>query len=530
MNRFQKLTSAFVLSGVAVGGWMLGSGVVADVQFARAQAQVQTSREELKTAADLSSAFREVGKVVEPSVVRIDVSKTVKSAISRSLPFGDDELFKRMFPDRDGDGEPDLPEGWGDREFDTRGTGSGVIVEVDGSNAYLITNNHVAGDAQEMIITLADGRQIKNGKVVGTDPKTDLAVVKVEAERVIAAKGGDSGTVQKGDWIVAFGSPFGYVGSMTHGIVSALNRQTSANGGEGILGRYGYENFIQVDAPINPGNSGGPLVNLKGEVIGVNTAIASRSGGFQGIGFAIPSNQAKPVYDQLKTGKKVVRGWLGVAIASVNDPRVSKLAEDFGYTKNEGVFVQEVMPDTPSSGKLQKGDVVTAINGKPVKDVQELRNQVAVIQPNTEVALTVFREGKTQDVKLKLGEQPEDLASARSGRGGRGGSGGDPADESPAKGKLGMGLGDATEALAQKFGFEPSTKGAVVIEVDPKSPAAREGIQPGDVITEVGKTAVTNAKEAREALAKADLDKGVRLYVVSREGSRFVFVQADAAK
>jgi serine protease Do len=535
MNRLKKLTSLLILSGVGVGGWMLGNGIVSDVQFARAQAQVQTSREELKTATDLSTAFREVGKVVEPSVVRIDVHKTIKG-VSRSLPFGDDELFKRMFPDRDGDGEPDLPEGWGGgenggREFDQTGTGSGVIMEVDGSTAFVLTNNHVAGGAEEMLITLSDGRQIKNGKVLGTDPKTDLAVVQIDADRLIAAKWGDSGTVAKGDWIVAFGSPFGYVGSMTHGIVSALNRQTSgANGGEGILGRYGYENFIQVDAPINPGNSGGPLVNLKGEVIGVNTAIASRSGGFQGIGFAIPSNQAKPVYEQLKTGKKVVRGWLGVAIASVNDPRVNKLAESFGYDKSEGVFVQEVMDGTPSSGKLQKGDIVTAINGKPVKDVQELRHQVAMIAPNTEVTLSVFRESKVQDVKLKLGEQPEDLASARSGKSGRGGSGEEKADESPARGKLGIGLGDTSEALAEKFGFDASTKGAVVVDVDPKSPAAREGIRPGDVITEVGKTAVKNAKEAREALAKADLGKGVRLYVVSREGSRFVFVQADPAK
>jgi serine protease Do len=532
MNRLKKLTSAFVLSGVAVGGWMVGSGVVADVQFARAQAQVQTSREQLATAQDLSSAFREVGKAVEPSTVRIDVSKTVKG-ISRSLPFGDnDELLKRMFPDRDGDGEPDLPEGFGDREFDQRGTGSGVIMEVNGSTAFILTNNHVAGGAEEMIITLSDGRQIKNGKVVGTDVKTDLAVVKIEAERLIPAKWGDSGTVQKGDWIVAFGSPFGYVGSMTHGIVSALNRQTSANGGGGILGRMGYENFIQVDAPINPGNSGGPLVNLKGEVVGINTAIASRSGGFQGIGFAIPSNQAKYVYSQLKSSGKVTRGWLGVGIASVNDPRIVKLAEDFGYTKNEGVFVQQVMPNTPATDKLKHGDIITAMNGKPVKDVQELRNHIAEVAPNTEVTLSVFREGKTEDVKLKVGEQPDEMQLAsgemRGGRGNRGGA--DAKDESGVSGKLGIGLGDVNEELAQKFSLEAGQKGALVVEVDPKSPAYREGIRPGDVITEVGKTQVKSAKEARDALSKADLNKGVRLYVVSREGSRFVFVSADAAK
>jgi serine protease Do len=529
MNRFQKLTSALVLSGVAVGGWMVGSGVVADVQFARAQAQVQTSREELKTATDLASAFREVGKAVEPSTVRIDVRKTVKG-ISRSLPFGDnDELLKRMFPDRDGDGEPDLPEGFGDRDFDQSGTGSGVIMEVDGSTAYILTNNHVAGGAEEMIITLSDGRQLKNGKVVGTDPKTDLAVIKVEADRLIPAKWGDSGSVQKGDWIVAFGSPFGYVGSMTHGIVSALNRQTNAQGGEGILGRMGYENFIQVDAPINPGNSGGPLVNLKGEVVGINTAIASRSGGFQGIGFAIPSNQAKYVYSQLKTSGKVTRGWLGVGIASVNDPRVVKLAESFGYDKNQGVFVQQVMPNTPATDKLKHGDIITQMNGKPIKDVQELRNQIAQVAPNTEVTFNVFREGKSQDVKMKVGEQPDEMKLASDTRGGRrGGGDADAKDESGVAGKLGIGLADPNEEFAQKFGIEASQKGALVVEVEPKGPAYREGIRPGDVITEVGKQQVKSAKDAQDALSKADLTKGVRLYVVSREGSRFVFVSADA--
>src|SRR5439155_3148238 len=276
-----------------------------------------------------------------------------------------------------------------------------------------------------------------------------------------------------------------------------------------------------------PGNSGGPLVNLHGEVIGINTAIASRSGGFQGIGFAIPSNQAKFVYGQLKDKGKVTRGWLGVAIASVNEPSVAKLAESFGYKGNDGVFVQQVMPDTPSSGKLKNGDVITQLNGKPVKDVTELRNQIASLPPNNEVMLGVFRDGKTQDVKLKLGEQPEDLAVAHN-RGGRGGdSGSGEEGTADAKTKIGVTLGDLSDELAQRFGIDKGVNGAIVREVDPKSAAAREGIRPGDVITEIAKTEVSNAKEAREALAKADLSKGVRLYVVSREGSRFVFLQSE---
>jgi serine protease Do len=522
MNRMKKMMSVAVLAGVGATGFMFGNGMVHDVQFARAEAQVQTSREQLAHAEDLATVFREVGKVVEPSVVNINVRKTVKG-VHRALPF-DDEQLKKFFPDRNGDGEPDMPEGFGDGNMEEVGTGSGVIMEVNGSTAYVLTNNHVAGGAEEMLITLSDGRQIKNAKLLGADPKSDLAVVQIDADHLIPAKWGDSSVLQKGDWIVAFGSPFGYIGSMTHGIVSALNRQTSQGGGGGILGRYGYENFIQVDAPINPGNSGGPLVNLHGEVVGINTAIASRSGGFQGIGFAIPSEQAKFVYGQLKDKGKVTRGWLGVAIASVNEPPVGKLAESFGYKDHDGVFVQEVMEGTPSSGKLEKGDVVTSLNGKQVKDVTELRNQIASLAPNTEVSLGVFRDGKSQDVKLKLGTQPDDLAVARNGKSG-GNNGGGSEDLAEAKSKIGLGLTDVTEELAEKFGLDKGVKGALVKEVDPRGPAAREGIRPGDVITQIGKQDVASAKDARDALAKADATKGVRLYVVSREGSRFVFVQ-----
>jgi len=533
MNRTKKMAGTLVLAAAGAAGVMFGNGLVRDVQFAHAEAQVQTSRQQLQQAEDLSTAFREVGKVVEPSVVNINVRKSVKG-VHHALPFDDDTL-KKFFPDKDGDGQPDLPEGFGDQGGDMEqiGTGSGVIMEVNGSTAYVLTNNHVAGGAEEMVITLSDGRQIKNGKVLGTDPKSDLAVVQIQQDHLIAAKWGNSDDLNKGDWIVAFGSPFGYIGSMTHGIVSALNRQTSQGmGGGGILGKYGYENFIQVDAPINPGNSGGPLTNLHGEVVGINTAIASRSGGFQGIGFAIPSNQAKFVYGQLKTKGKVTRGWLGVAIASVDDPRVSKLAESFGYKDTAGVFVQEVMPDTPSTGKLQKGDVVTELNGKKVKDVQELRNQIASIAPNTDVKMTVFREGKTTPVTIKLGEQPEDLAvAAKPGSKSNGGNTEDAAADAATtgKGKLGAGLTDVNDELAQRFGIDKGTKGAVVREVDPKGPAAREGIRPGDVITEIGGQKVTSAKDARDALAKADLTKGVRLYVVTRDGSRFAWVQNDTS-
>jgi serine protease Do len=521
MNRFKKSLSVAVMGGVAAAGWMFGAGMVKDVQFARAEQQVQTSREQLKGAEDMSTVFREVGKVVEPSVVNIRVSKSIKG-VHRSLPF-DDDMLRRFFPDRDGDGEPDVPPGLGggdQPDMEQIGTGSGVIMEVSGSDAYVLTNNHVAGGADEMVITLSDGREIHNGKLLGADAKSDLAVVKINADHLIPAKWGDSSNLLKGDWVVAFGSPFGYVGSMTHGIVSALNRTTNPAGGQGLLGKFGYENFIQVDAPINPGNSGGPLVNLHGEVIGINTAIASRSGGFQGIGFAIPSNQAKFVYGQLKEKGKVTRGWLGVAIASVSDVHVAKLAESFGYTGHDGVFVQEVMDNTPATGKLQAGDIITAVDGKPVKDVTQLRNLIAATAPNTPVKFSVFRDKKEQDITVKLGDQPDDLKMAKAG------SSADQGESVDLKSGLGVSLGDVNDQIIEQFGLDENTKGAVVKEVAPKSAASRE-LRPGDVITKVGDTAVHNAKEAKDALAKADLSKGIRLYVVSRDGSRFVFIQSD---
>jgi serine protease Do len=285
-----------------------------------------------------------------------------------------------------------------------------------------------------MTITLNDGRQITKAKVVSTDPKSDLAVVKMEADHLIAAKWGDSDQLEKGDIIMAFGSPFGYVGSMTHGIVSALNRQA------GILGQNGYENFIQVDAPINPGNSGGPLVNLHGEVVGINTAIASRSGSFQGIGFAIPSNQAKPIYEQLKTGSKIVRGFIGATIQDVSAN--VQLAQSFGFTGTTGVLVQDLYSDnSPAAGKLQHGDIVTAINGKNVETGQQLRNIVAATKPGEMLKFTISREGKTEEVSIKVGEQPENPSAMRNHRD-RGGNEGEDHDGS---------AGNSTEALGLRL-------------------------------------------------------------------------------
>jgi len=521
MKSFRKSLAVTVLGGGAIGGLLVGAGVVREYAFARAEQKVEASREQLATVTDLSSVFREVGKAVEPSVVNITVHKTIKG-VKRDLPF-DDDLLKRFFPDRfkdqpnngdQGAAPNDQPDPNGD-DAEQVGTGSGVIMEVNGKYGYILTNNHVAGGATEMLVTLSDGRRIDNAKVLGTDPKSDLAVVKIEADHLIAARWGDSSTLEKGDWILAFGSPFGYVGSMTHGIVSALDRQA------GILGSQGYEDFIQVDAPINPGNSGGPLVNIHGDVVGINTAIASRSGGFQGIGFAIPSNEAKFVYAALKDKGKVTRGWLGVSISdvSIDLPK----AQSFGYTGNTGVLVEQTFPNTPATGKLKAGDIIEEINGKKVESVLELRNNVAANPPGAAMTFKVFRDGKESDIDIKLGEQPADLVAF-----GRGGPAPSDSGEAPSSSAEAMGMKLVTPDDAAVAQFNLSSKeGALVASVKPHSAADKAGIRPGDLITHVAGQIVTNARQAGDAIRKQDMSKGIRFYISSADGSRFVFVEPE---
>jgi serine protease Do len=519
MTRLTKSLAVLLLGGGSVAGFFAGSTVFQDARFARAADEVKATREQLAHVEGLSSVFREVGKVVEPSVVKIDVRKS-SGGPNRQLPF-DEEMLRRFFPDNDGDGQPDVPDDFGGGEFGMRGTGSGVIMEVQGETGYVVTNNHVAGNAAEMTITLADGRQIENGKVVGTDAKTDLAVVKIEAERLIAARWGDSDELQKGDWIMAFGSPFGYVGSMTHGIVSALNRTNI-----GILGQHGYENFIQVDAPINPGNSGGPLVNVKGEVVGVNTAIASRTGAFQGVGFAIPSNQAKFIYAALKEKGKVTRGWLGVSIMDVSRVPAAAVRQAFNYEGTSGVLVQELMNGAPVKGKLERGDIITHLNGKSVGNVQDLRNSIAATPPGSELKLQVSRRGERKDVSIKLGEQPENLEEMAGGRSRPFRSAPGSGDEDATAELRGMRLATPNEELVKKFGLtEELRKGAVVTEVKRGSPAAKAGLQVGDVVTEVANKPVSSAREAAEVIAKQPAGEILLLYVTNAAGSKFVFVE-----
>lgn len=524
MTKSRKTLTVFALSGASIAAWVGGTSLIENVQFARAEQQVNTSKSQLKSVQDLSSVFRTIGTAVEPSVVEIRVLKTIKGA-RQTMP--DDDFFKRFFHDQI-PGMPQTPDqgtppgdhgNQGSGDLQEIGTGSGVIMEVDGDTAYILTNNHVAGGASKLTVTLNDGRVIKNAKVLGTDPKSDLAVVRIKADHLIAATWGDSSKLQRGDWVLAFGAPFGYVGSMTHGIVSALNR-TSV----GILGKYGYEDFIQVDAPINPGNSGGPLVNIHGDVVGINTAIASRSGAFSGIGFAIPVSEAHHIYNELKSKGKVTRGWLGVSIADVQ--RFPSLAKSFGFNKDQGVIVEQVLNGTPAAGKLKDGDIIVAVNGKPVNDVVHLRNEVAEISPGDMTHMSVFRDGKDIHVTIKMGQQPTNMAEVATGPGSNQSQGGNSQNAQA----LGMTLSDVTDELADKFSLGSNHQGALVTHVDRNSLAAEAGVQPGDLITKVGSESVSNAQDASEAVTKANVKKGIRLYVTNREGSQFVFIQKDSGQ
>ena len=291
-----------------------------------------------------------------------------------------------------------------------------------------------------------------------------------------------------------------------------------------IPDKQDYENFIQVDAPINPGNSGGPLVNIHGEVVGINTAIATVSGGFQGIGFAIPSNQAKVIYASLRRMAKSSAGGLASESKSVAD--LPEIAKSFGYQGETGIMVVQTFPNTPASGKLLHGDIITQVNGQPVNDVTQLRNQIAMTPPNTVVTLHVFRDQKEVDVQITLGDQPEDLTALANG-GNSDENGTAPNEEAQSPAVMGMTFKTLDADTAQSLGLNDVRSGAVITAVERNSAAAQAGLQEGDVITEVGRTPVHSAEEAVAALKKADLSTGVRLYIATKSGSEFVFLQSD---
>jgi serine protease Do len=437
------------------------------------------------------TSFAPMLQRVSPSVVNIYTTKTIKQTPMVS-PLFDDPFFRQFF------GAPyeNIP-----RERREQALGSGVIVSEDG---YLLTNNHVVENADEIKVALADDKTVYDAKVIGTDPQTDIAVIKIDGKKLPAIAIADSDTLEVGDTVLAIGNPFGVGQTVTMGIVSAKGRA-----GMGIVD---YEDFIQTDAPINPGNSGGALVDVEGRLVGINTAIFSRSGGNNGIGFAVPVNLARFVMERLITDGKVTRGYLGVMI----QPVTQDLAKAFDLKDASGALVGQVTEGSPAEkGGLKEGDVVTEFNGKKVTDSRQFRLMVAQTPPNTEVKLEVIRDGKTRNVTVKLGELPKE-GLARAG-GMQRGSSGDVLD--------GVTVDEITAQTRRQFNLPGNLNGALVTQVDPTSPAAAAGLRPGDVIVEINRRPVTNADDAVRLSERIEGDS-VLLRVWSQGGSRYVVVKA----
>jgi serine protease Do len=427
-----------------------------------------------------------------PAVVNVRTAGDMRrSGRTPAIP----EPFRRFFPQ-----PPQGPEG-GEREPRPRGVGSGFIIDAEG---YIVTNHHVVDGSKSIEVQLSDGRTFQP-KVVGSDAETDLALLKIEATGLPMIPLGSSSALKVAEPVMAIGNPFGFDHTVTVGIVSGTGR---------FIGQGRFDDFIQTDAAINPGNSGGPLINTKGEAVGINSAIRSSSGGFQGIGFAIPVDLAKPILGQLRSTGKITRGWLGVSI----QPLTQELAKSFGITGTQGALIASVSEDSPAArAGFKPGDVIVSFDGKTVEGPRTLPTIVANTAVGRAVPVVVLRDGKRQTVQVTVGN----LADSREARA----APAEKAPESRVTEKLGLALQELTPELAKQFGVQ-SGKGVVVTDVKPDSPAAQAGLAPGDVIREVNRTAVQGIQDVERGLAGGQ-DPAQVLLRVERDGSqRYVVLGA----
>ena len=460
-------------------------------------AAAQTNRQ---AARELSSAFSAAAKEAMPAVVSIKVEKTVNvgplmqfggegSFNDPFSPFGEDFL-RKFFGGR-------LPQRQSPQKRYERGQGSGFIISKDG---YILTNNHVVGDVDKITVELQDGRKFENAKLIGTDPASEVALIKIEGKDFPVLPMGDSNKVEIGDWVVAIGNPFGLSETVTVGVISAVGRSN--------VHIAAYEDFIQTDAAINPGNSGGPLVNLDGQVIGINTAIYSQSGGYMGIGFAIPINMARSIEEQLKAHGKVTRGYLGIYGQDVT----ADMQELLQLKSSQGVIVASVEKGSPAEkAGLESHDVLLELNGKKIESYDSFRNDIAMFAPGSSARFLVMRNGQTKQITVVLGERPAEVAQ---------GSSQEPPQSQEA---LGLEVQNLTKDLAEQFGYSLG-EGVVVTGVAPGSPAADAGIQPGDLIQSVNRQSVNSADEFERAVKGTKGDK-VLLLVKRGEFSQFIIVR-----
>jgi serine protease Do len=443
--------------------------------------------------APASGGYADVVAKDTPAVVSISSARVVKaSAEDGGLPFMD-PFFRRFFGDGGGDSMP--------RRHKETAAGSGVIVTPDG---YVVTNNHVIDKSTQIAVTLSDRREFK-ARLIGADPKTDIAVLKIDASGLPTLAVADSSKVRVGDLALAIGNPFGIGQTVTLGIVSATGR--------GNLGIEDYEDFIQTDAAINPGNSGGALVNSRGDLIGINTAILSpNGGGNNGVGFAVPSNLARHVMEELVAHGKVTRAYLGVML----QPLTAQLAAALGAKDSHGALVADITPDGPAAHSgLQKGDIIREFNGEPVSDSSQLRLRVGSAEPGSVAHFKVWRNGSELPVAVTLAEMPSTMAASGSQA---------PSQESPLNG---VELRDLNSQVLRQLELPATTQGVLVTGVDPAGPAADAGLRPGDIIQQVNHTAATSVAQLEKLLAQSG--RKTLLLTVLREGNTlFLALEAQS--
>lgn len=448
-------------------------------------------------------AFASVARKVAPAVVHIRVEKGIQSP--NRLQFhgqNPENFFNNPFLDRflgPGFRYPG-PNGRNSPQYRQSGTGSGFIISDDG---YILTNHHVIRDADTITVRLDDKREFA-AEVIGSDAKSDVALIRIDAENLPTVPLGDSDKIDVGEWVIAIGSPFELNRSVTVGVVSAKGRNQ--------IGINDYENFIQTDAAINPGNSGGPLLNIHGRVIGINTAIFSRSGGYMGIGFAIPVNMAKNIQQQLMSNGKVTRGWLGVGIQDVD----SDLANSFQLESATGILLTEVSQNSPADrAGLQQGDVLLAMDGIELTGVTDLRNRVAMTAPGSKVEFSLSRDGKKDKITVTIGEQPADFGRGQAHLG--------MTDGSPLK-QMGLSLQDLSPELAERFDYKIN-QGVLIADVRPGSVAAKAGIQPGHLMEEINRQRIHNMGELQKALQNSKSTNQILLRVRNGQYSRYIVLR-----
>lgn len=445
------------------------------------------SRDSIDILAKTTRAMAEIAEAVRPAVVNISTLRTVRVPQERFDPFFDDPFFRRFFGDEFG--LPGIP-----RERRAVSLGSGVVVSPDG---YILTNNHVIKDATEIRVLLLDNKRKKEfkGRVIGTDPKTDLAVIKIEAKNLPTIPWGDSDKLKVGEIVLAIGNPYGLNQTVTMGIVSAVGRAD--------VGIADYEDFIQTDAAINPGNSGGAMVNTRGELIGINTAIFTVTGGYQGIGFAIPSNMARAVMDSLIKKGKVIRGWLGVSI----QPITPEIASQFNLKDEQGVLVGDVFEGSPAEkAGVMRGDIIIEYGGRSVDEPYSLKNMVANTSPGTEVEMKVIREGRVKGIRVTIGELPVETQALS------------PEYENALKG---VSVQDLTPELYRQLNIPLRIKGVVITDIKEWSPA-RGKLRRGDIIQEINRKKIENVREYERVVSQIKAGASILLGVFRERSSFFI--------